>query len=183
MTELVDHTRTLSSPSRRGPEEEPLFEQFQGLPLHALVVHAAVALVPLLVIAGLAYALVPRVRSRIGWAVALLAVAAPVAAFVATQSGEELKEVLIAKGYPPETIALVTKHEGYGDLTMWFTLGLAVTSALLLVVTSENPRVARLPSWVWLPITAGVVVFGVLSAVYVYLTGDTGAEAVWTGVL
>jgi uncharacterized membrane protein len=160
-----------------------VFEEFQGLPLHALVVHAAVVLVPLLVISALGYAFVPQVRGWIGWPAGLLAVAAPIATFVATQSGEALREVLVAKGYPPETLALIAKHEGYGDRTMWFTIGLAVTTALLLVVNSQNPQVARLPSWVRLALSAGILVFGVLSAVYVYLTGDTGAEAVWTGVL
>ncbi|HEX7743642.1 MAG TPA: DUF2231 domain-containing protein [Micromonosporaceae bacterium] len=160
-----------------------MFEQFRGLPLHALVVHAAVVLVPLLVVAGLGYALVPRVRAWIGWAAALLAVAAPVAAFVAKQSGEDLQEVLVAKHYPPEILGQVAEHQRYGDLTMWFSFGLAVTTGLLLVVTSQNPRVARLPSWVRLALTAGVVVFGLLSAVYVALTGESGAKAVWTGVL
>lgn len=161
-----------------------MFEEFLGLPFHPLVVHTTVVFVPLLMIAGLVYAFVPRARGRIGWATLLLAVAAPAAAFVATQSGEALQEVLVAKNYPPQILAQVSEHQTYGKLTLWFTLGLAVSTALLVVaVTSRDPRVARLPPWVPLALSAGIVVFGLLSAVYVYLAGESGATAVWTGVL
>jgi uncharacterized membrane protein len=160
-----------------------VFEEFLGLPAHPLVVHAAVVFVPLLVIAGLVHAFVPRVRGRVGWAALLLAVVAPATTFVATQSGEELEKVLAAKNYPPQILEQVAEHQSYGDLTLWFTLGLALSTAVLVVVTSAHPRVPRLPSWVPLASTGGIVVFGILSAVYIYLTGESGAEAVWTGVL
>lgn len=160
-----------------------MFEKFLGLPAHPLVIHAAVVFVPLLVIAGLVHAFVPRVRSRVGWAALLLAVVAPATAFVATQSGEELEKVLVAKNYPPQILGQVNEHQSYGNLTLWFTLGLGLSTALLVVATSTHPRVTRLPWWVPLASTAGIVVFGILSAVYIYLTGESGAEAVWTGVL
>lgn len=160
-----------------------MFDEFLGLPAHPLLVHAVVVFVPLLVIVGLVYAFVPRLRGRIGWAALLLAVAAPVTAFVARLSGEALQKVLVAKNYPPQILGQVAEHQGYGNRTLWFTLGLAVSTALLVVVTSGHRRVAGLPPWARLACTAGVVVFGVLSAVYVYRTGESGAHAVWTGVL
>ena len=43
-----------------------VFETFMGLPLHPLVIHAAVVLIPILVLVALGYALVPRLRDRIG---------------------------------------------------------------------------------------------------------------------
>ncbi|MEV4659723.1 DUF2231 domain-containing protein [Micromonospora sp. NPDC049301] len=159
-----------------------MFEEFRGIPLHPLVVHAAVVFVPLLVLAAAVYAFVPRLRRWIGWAALLLAIAAPLATQLATQSGEALKETLTAKGYPPEILAQVAEHQRYGELTRSFTFGLGVSTLLLLLVTSGHPRVARLPSWVRLLLIAAIVVFGVLSAVYVVLAGDTGSRAVWTGV-
>jgi hypothetical protein len=176
--------RTLSSPSRAGSaEEESVFEEFLGLPAHPLVVHAAVVFVPLLVIAGLVHAFVPRVRGRVGWAALLLAVAAPLTAFVATQSGEALQKVFVAKNYPPQILDQVAEHQRYGDLTFWFTLGLGLSTALLVAVTSGHPRLPRLPWWVSLASTGGIVIFGILSAAYIYLTGESGAEAVWSGTL
>jgi hypothetical protein len=160
-----------------------LFSEFMGLPLHPLVVHAVVIFVPLLVLAGLAYAFVPRWRRQVGWLALVLSVAAPIVAFVARQSGGALEEVLVAKNYAPEILDQVAQHQEYGDLTFWFTLGLALFTAALVLATGGHPRAAALPWWIRPALMAGVGVFGVLSGVYVYLAGESGAEAVWTGVM
>ena len=78
-----------------------MFDKFMGLPMHPLLVHAVAVFVPLLVLAALAYAFIPPLRARVGWVAVLLAVAAPVSAFVTMKSGEALERRLIAKGYPP----------------------------------------------------------------------------------
>ncbi|AVT41304.1 DUF2231 domain-containing protein [Plantactinospora sp. BB1] len=161
-----------------------MFREVMGLPAHALLVHAAVVFVPLLALVSTGYAVLPRFRNRLDWAAAVLAVAAPVAAFFAVQSGEELQEVLTAKGYGPEILQKVVEHQGYGELTLWWSLALGVVTLVLLVVTS--PRFTRersLPGWLNLLLGAIVVVLAALNVWYVYLTGDTGAEAVWQGVL
>ena len=80
-----------------------MFDQFNGLPLHPLVVHAAVVFVPLLVVTAILYGVVPQLRSRIGWVAALLAVAAPTAALVAMLSGRAFKESRFA-GQPAEAL-------------------------------------------------------------------------------
>lgn len=160
-----------------------MFKEIMGLPAHALLVHAAVVLVPLLVLISIAYAVLPRWRSRTGWAAALLAVAATVAAFVAKESGEALEEVFEAKGYPAEILAQIEQHGEYADVLFLVTVALAVVTGLLLLATSGHRRVATLPSWVALALSALVVVLGIVALVYVYLTGDTGAQAVWQGVL
>lgn len=160
-----------------------MFDEFMGIPAHALLVHAAVVFVPLLVLAGVVYAVVPRLRSRIGWAVVLLAVVGPVAALLAKLSGEELQEVLVAKNYPPQVLDQVAEHQDYGDLTFWSSLGLGVFTGLLVLVTSGHSRLRRLPAVVRAGLAGVVVAFAVLTAIYVYRTGDTGARAVWTGVL
>jgi len=74
-----------------------VFDQINGLPVHALVLHAAVIFVPLLALGAIVYALVAPWRPKIGWAVALLAVAAPGSAYVAKLSGTELSNRLIAQ--------------------------------------------------------------------------------------
>lgn len=160
-----------------------MFREIMGLPVHPLVVHAAVVFVPLLALLAIGYGVLPRFRARIGWAVAALAVAAPAATLFAKLSGEELLEVLTAKGYPPQILDQLAEHQGYGDLLFWFSLGLGVSAGLLLFATSERGRRGNLPGWLTPVFTGLVIVFGVLSAVYVYLTGDSGAQVVWTGVL
>jgi hypothetical protein len=160
-----------------------VFKEIMGLPAHALLVHAAVVFVPLLVLLAIGYGVLPRFRAKTGWAAAALAVVAPASAFFAMQSGEALQEVLIVKNYPPEILDQVAEHQGYGDLLFWFSLALGVATGLLLYATSGRARRQNLPGWVSLVLTGVVIVFGVLCATYVYLTGDSGAQAVWTGVL
>jgi 4-amino-4-deoxy-L-arabinose transferase-like glycosyltransferase len=160
-----------------------VFKEFMGLPAHALLVHAAVVFVPLLALIAVGYGVLPRQRGRIGWAAAILAVVGPVTAFFAKESGEELEHVLTAKNYPPEILQQVQEHGEYGGQLFWWTLGLGVATGLLLFATGRHPRVSALPSWVGLLLTGVVVVLGLITAGYVYLTGDSGAQAVWKGVL
>jgi hypothetical protein len=154
-----------------------------GLPAHALMVHAAVVLVPLLALCGATFAVLPRWRSRIGWTTAGLAVAAPVAAFLAKESGEELEEVLVAKRYPAGILNQVLLHSAYGSQLFWWTVGLALVTGALLFVTKRPDRLPALPSWTTTALVVLVVLVGAVTLYVTYLTGDTGARAVWGGVL
>src|SRR3954469_22962775 len=79
-------------------KETSVFDQVNGLPVHALVLHAAVVFVPLLALGAIVYALVGKWRPKIGWAVAALAVVAPITTFVTKESGEKLFDRLAAQG-------------------------------------------------------------------------------------
>lgn len=160
-----------------------MFREINGLPGHILVIHAAVVLVPLLAVLSVAYGLLPRWRSRFGWAVAVLAVLTPIVAWVSTESGEALEEALEKRGYPPEGLAKIHEHSEYGETLLYLVVGLAVAALVLLLVTSGHQRVRALPTWTpWL-ITAVVAVLAVLALVYVYLTGDSGAKMVWSNIV
>ncbi|MDM4722370.1 hypothetical protein QTQ03_23300 [Micromonospora sp. WMMA1363] len=160
-----------------------MFKEIQGLPVHALVVHAVVVFVPLLALLSIAYVALPRFRSRIDWAIVLLAVAAPVTAWVAVQSGEALTDVFVARGLQGPIVDQIFEHSRYGDLLFRYVLPLAVAAVLLLVVTSGHPRVPKLPFWATPALSVVVVVLAGVSLVYVYLTGHSGAEAVWGNTL
>lgn len=160
-----------------------MFEKVDGLPGHVLIVHAVVVFVPLLAVLAVAYGVLPRWRDRLGWAVGVLAVVTPVLTWVATESGEAFETVLREKGYPPEILSQVETHSDYGDLLQWATVALAVAALALLAVTSGHPRAQRLPGWLPLLLTGVVVVLAAFALVYVYLTGESGARAVWTGVV
>src|SRR3954470_22260526 len=96
-----------------------------GLPVHALVLHAAVVFVPLLAVGAIVYAVVPRWRSRTGWAVFLLAIIAPVTTFVTRQSGLQLYNRVFPRVSPTGKVIL-NSHMHFGTLTFWFTLALGV---------------------------------------------------------
>lgn len=159
-----------------------MFETVAGLPGHVLVVHAAVVFVPLLALLAVGYGVLTRWRDRLGWAVAVLAVVAPLLAWVATQSGEAFERMLRERGYPPEILSQVATHARHGDRLLWSTLALAVAAIVLLLVTTGR-RTRTVPSWLPVVITVVVVGLAVLASWYVYLTGETGARAVWDGVV
>ena len=145
-----------------------------GWPLHPLVIHAAVVFIPLLVIAGLVYAFVPRLRGRVGWVAVLLALAAPGAALFAKLSGDAFRARIARLGTRPEILAKVDAHRALGTDTLYWTIGLAVV-VLALVLLRNVPRAVSLGLVV---LTAGL---GLASAYYVYRTGDSGAHIVWSG--
>ncbi|MBY8871591.1 hypothetical protein K7640_07000 [Micromonospora sp. PLK6-60] len=160
-----------------------MFREIAGLPGHVLIVHAVVVLVPLLALLSVAYGVLPRWRSRLGWAVAALAVLSPIFAFVATESGEAFQEVLEERGYPADALQKIHEHAEYGEDLRLYVVGLAVAALVLLVLTSGHPRVPRLPGFVVPAVTVVVIVLAALSLLYAYWTGDSGAQSVWGNTL
>ena len=78
-----------------------MFDQINGMPLHPLIIHAAVLGVPLaFLLAGL-FAL-PRTRAWARWPLALTVLGATAATFAARESGQALKARL---NFPAGTVA------------------------------------------------------------------------------
>jgi hypothetical protein len=155
-----------------------VFDQINGLPVHALVLHAAVVFVPLLALAAIVYALVARWRSRIGWAVLLLAIVAPVSALVTMLSGTQLYDNLKSEGRVSDAgIAILDDHMGFGTLTFWFSLALGIVSLIMVIATQRNS--AKLPRPADLGLSVVMVALAAISGYYVFRTGDSGATAVW----
>ncbi|GIF43555.1 hypothetical protein Axi01nite_78660 [Actinoplanes xinjiangensis] len=155
-----------------------VLDQVNGLPVHVLVLHAAVIFVPLLALGAIVYGFAAALRPRIGWAVALLAVVAPVAALITKLSGTEFyNRLLSAESVSPKGKEILDGHMSNGTTTFWLTLALGVLSLILVVLTARNPR--ALPKIVDLAFAVVLLVLGGLSAWYLYETGDSGATAVW----
>jgi uncharacterized membrane protein len=152
-----------------------VFDQINGLPVHALVVHAVVIFVPLLAIGAILYALVGRLRPRIDWAVGLLAIIAPISALVAMLSGDQLHQRLLDQGLKGRGAEIIADHQGFGTLTFWFTLGLGIVTLVMLALT----RRGSLPKGAGIGLSVVMVVLGAVSAYYCFRTGDSGATAVW----
>ncbi|MBX6356221.1 MAG: hypothetical protein IRZ05_10265 [Micromonosporaceae bacterium] len=157
-----------------------VFEEINNLPLHPLVVHGAVVLIPLLVLGAVVYAVAPRLRPRVSWAVVTLAVAAPLAALFAKLSGDAFRQRLIDRNaLSGEVLNRVNDHRSLGNITLWLTIALGVVTLLFVLVTSRRSR--SVP--VWSVVVVGLVVVGLaaVSGYYVFQTGDHGARAVWEG--
>ncbi|MFI7597047.1 DUF2231 domain-containing protein [Actinoplanes sp. NPDC049681] len=155
-----------------------MFDQINGLPVHALVLHAAVVFVPLLALVAAVYAVMPRWRSKIGWAAVLLAIAAPVTTFVAKESGEKLYDRLKASGMTGPALEKIDTHSGFGTTTFYFTFALAVATLVMVFLTLRTTD-KRLPRAADVLLAVVVLALAVVSGYYVFRTGDSGAQAVW----
>ncbi|MBU2663008.1 hypothetical protein KOI35_05755 [Actinoplanes bogorensis] len=155
-----------------------MFDQINGLPVHVLVLHAAVVFVPLLAVGAVVYALVPRWRPRMAWALGLLAIAAPAATLVAKLSGTQLYNRLLGQGMSGPGKEILDDHMGFGTMTFWFTLALGVVSLVMVVLTWRREG-NRLPMIGEVGGAVALIVLAAVSGYYVYKTGDSGATAVW----
>ncbi len=149
------------------------FDLISGIPVHALVVHAVVVLVPLAAIGAVVMAAWPRFSRRHGWLVAAVSVVAAACAFVAKLAGDALVVRFGEPGFD---------HAAYGTWMPWFALALsAVTIALCWVdraapVEGPNPR-----RTLRLVLACATVVVAIANGYWVFKTGDSGARSVWTG--
>jgi hypothetical protein len=145
-----------------------MFDTFQGLPLHALVVHATVVLVPLMCLLTVLVAVRPRLREKYAWWTFAGDVVVVALVYVTMESGEDLKDRL---GASPA----IDRHEDLGKQLIWFVLALAVT-ALIVALTTGKGAVAAGGG------TLVSAVAAVLVLIWVVRIGHTGAEAVWAGL-
>jgi len=150
-----------------------VFATFGGLPLHPLIIHATVVFVPLLVLFAIGYAVVPRLRGRIGWLTVTLAFVAPLTALAAKITGDAFR-ARIAQISPHARFDLIDGHRHLGTLTLYWTLGLAVLT-LAMVLVKNKPAVLNIV------LTVLVIGVGLATAYYVYRTGDSAARIVWPG--
>ncbi|WP_255657734.1 DUF2231 domain-containing protein [Actinoplanes sp. L3-i22] len=138
--------------------------------------HLAVVFVPLLAIGAVVYALAASWRPKLGWAVGLLAIAAPVATFVAKESGQKLYDSKLST-FSPKGKQILADHMHFGSMTFWFVLGLGIVSLIMVALTLRAGR--KLPVVANLAFIVLTLVLAAGSGYYVFKTGDSGATAVW----
>jgi len=150
-----------------------VFGQIGGLPVHALVLHAAVLLAPLAAVVAMA-TLVSRWRTALRWPLVALAAAAAATVFVAMQSGEVLKSAMGDQLAGNVTGALVERHQVLGGRLLIALLALLVVAVGAALVHNRTGagRIGAAGS-----VLATVVAVGVL--VLTYQTGEAGAKARW----
>lgn len=150
-----------------------MFDSFDGLPIHALVVHAAVILIPLAALVGIAF-LRPAWRMTLRWPLVAATAAATILAWVARQSGEVLEQALGDQLTDSVTGEVVDRHQELADrLWIWLLVFLAVTIvAALLVPRLSGPLAGG-------AVAAVVAALAVVVVVLAGLTGHQGSKAVW----
>ncbi|MFF5175928.1 DUF2231 domain-containing protein [Micromonospora sp. NPDC000089] len=148
-------------------------DTINGLPLHPLVVHAVVVLLPLAALGVIALAVRPSWRGRFGILVAAVAAVATAAVPLATSSGEGLERRVGDPG----------RHAELGDTVLWFALPLLAVAVALVwlhrrAAAAERPAPTR-PGAVGVVVAVLAVLIGVANLVQVYRVGESGAKAVW----
>ncbi len=173
---------SLAQPSLLPREGGGLFDLVIGLPVHPLIVHVAVVVLPAAALALIVIAALPRVHWLLRWGVVAALAVGALAAWIAAESGESLSE----RVGEPEV------HQELGEnlpLIAGITLALAVVWAVVSELSARASRTAvtagAAPSRVWLAlrIVASVAVAGmaVYAIYYTVLVGHSGAVATWLG--
>ena len=158
-----------------------MFSSIGDLPLHPLVLHAAVLGLPVTLLLAILFA-VPQTRGWARWPLAVAGVGSLAAVFVARASGAALMQVMLAEEtLGGEAAALIVRHSQLAGQLFWITLVLAVltvASALVVGRVGGTPerRGSRGRDTVLLAL---LLVVAAVAAFWVYRVGDLGATAVW----
>jgi len=146
-----------------------VFDTVNGLPVHPLVVHAVVVLLPLAVLGTIALAVRPAWRRPYGPLLSLVAALAVVLCPVATSSGEQLEKHVGDPG----------QHAELGDQLVWFAIPVLVLAVVMTYLARRPARRGSGPSWLPAAVSVLAVVAAVACGVQVFRVGDSGARAAW----
>jgi hypothetical protein len=156
-----------------------------GLPVHVLLIHGVVVLIPVSALLLIAQAWSPAARRWAGIGGPLLCLMALIAVPITTNSGQWLRDQL------PRT-PLIKRHADLGgQLLPWvaamFVLSVAVFLLARRTAEADKPIVLDRPSsgsakvQLLVAVLATVVACG--SVVQTIRIGDSGAQAVWKGTV
>ena len=148
------------------------FDTIGGLPVHALVVHASVVLLPLTGLGAVLISLKPAWARRFGIIVVLVGLVALVSTVVAKESGETLAA----------RVGLPEPHAELGDRLPLFAAVLFVLVTILWLIDRGIPGNRRRPVWV-MGLAALVVVVSIITIWWTFRVGDSGARAVWEPIM
>ena len=151
-----------------------MFDLINGMPIHPLVVHAVVVLLPLATLGTIALVVRPSWRRPYGPLLVAIAAVATVLVPISTSSGEALEKHV---GDPGE-------HAELGDQLIWFALPRLVLLVALVWLDRRTTPATRTDSR---PTQAGslkvvatlALVAALATSVQVYRVGDSGARAAW----
>jgi hypothetical protein len=153
-----------------------MLDTFQGLPVHSLIVHATVVVVPVAALTVALAAVYPRFRNWIGWFPPAAAVASIVLVQLTTMSGKKLYARFERAGFLTKDIQ---HHRSLGNLLIWLVIPMALIAIAAYVVQRRDDASKVV---VTLVAVLAVVSAGTVS-VDVALIGHAGAKASWKPII
>ena len=148
-----------------------MFDTIFGLPVHALVVHAVVVLVPLCGLGVIICALSGTWYARLATPVLVLLTVSVPAAFVAEMSGHDLERRLPASD-------AIEHHAGLGSQAPWVVLLFWIVVLAWYLLERRHGRQGLSKTFLVISVIAAVGATG-----YLVLVGDSGARAAWEDVV
>lgn len=149
-----------------------MFDTFMDLPIHILVSHFVVVLIPLTAMATIAVALRKPWREKYARQLAVGNVAMLALTFVTMRAGEDLRDRYRGLG---STTTPKFDHEALGRTLLWIMVAVAVAS---LAIWALEPMRNVAPAAA-LGMAGVVGVAAASSIVFAVLAGHTGAQSHW----
>lgn len=149
-------------------QADEFFGVVAGLPLHPLVIHVSVILVPLVALGGLVMSYLPSFSRRYGKGIFLLALVAQGSLFLSKLTGQALTNIMEKD---------MGRHADLGEIAPFVTLPMVALIYLRLRMdrsgsTFGSILLRRLTS-------IALIVASLASIAVVTLVGHSGAQSVW----
>ena len=144
-----------------------------GIPAHALLIHAIVVLAPLVALLEILCGCWPGARRRLVWLVLALAAANLVLTPLAARSGQWLYDKLGIDS------PILQTHKERGGWMIYLSAALLIVAIALAVLHWLEGRSDKRRTVATVIVAIVALVVGVSSIVGVVRIGDAGAEAVW----
>lgn len=155
-----------------------MFSTVFGLPLHPLIVHATVVVVPVAALSVVLSLVWPRFRRWIGPGLVVLPALAAVLVPLTSESGEGLEHLL------PHS-DLIERHAELADGLLPWVIALLVAAIGLVLWRPGVPKITRgwvMPRWLRVLVVVVAIVAATGTLVDVVLIGHSGATAAWSDV-
>lgn len=152
------------------PLESGLFDTIGGLPVHPLIVHAAIMLIPISAVALIVIYFVPTWRKPYGWLTMAALAGGAFAAVIAKESGEALAA----------RVGLPAEHQQLASILVPVMVVTFVVGAVWFWL-QRRAALAGVKSVAATITGAAASLLAVAALVLVVLVGHTGATAVWAG--
>ncbi|MDT0200946.1 DUF2231 domain-containing protein [Nocardioides sp. AE5] len=154
--------------------------ELNGLPVHPLIVHLAVVLVPAAAVLAALYGTVPGWRWALRWPTVWVSLGAVVSVAYAWVSGRDLLD------RKPELEPIIQPHQERADILFWCAIVffvVVVLSAFWMggpsgLVSGKGER-RRRPPVIELSLAAMLVIFAIVLITMTFATGEQGARLVW----
>lgn len=144
-----------------------------GLPTHVLLLHAAVAGIPLVCLTTIAIAARPAWRRRFGLVNAIVTVVMVGVTYATDLAGQQLYN------HATYLDKIAAQHRGLGLTLVWFVAAVAVFAAALVV--ADRAGYAEHHATM-VTISALAIAASAVCIVQTVRVGDSGARAVWGGI-